>query len=112
VPFAGNFGNAPKNYIGPDLQAYWLVSWTPVAELPACHLYTKSWYRYTPTLPLVFFLIEVLASIVIIFDKVSEGRSERNDGNPARIIPTISSFIPGVEESLGLSDLAIGRILR
>jgi hypothetical protein len=70
-----------------------------IAELPACHLHTKSWYRNTPTLLLVFFLIEVLASIVIIFDKVSEGRSERNDGNPARIIPAISSFIPGIEES-------------
>lgn len=85
---------------------------TLVADLPACHGHRKSWYRYTPTLLLVFFRIEVLASIVMVFDKVSEGRSERNDGNPAGIIPTISSFIPGIEESRVLSDLAIGRILR
>jgi hypothetical protein len=50
----------------------------------------------------VFFLTEVLASIVIIFDKVSEGRWERNDGNPARIIPTISLFIPGFESPVCL----------
>jgi hypothetical protein len=56
--------------------------------------------------------MEVLASVVIIFDNVSEGRSERNDGNPARIIPTISSFFPGIEESRVLAQRIAGLVLR